>query len=219
LSSKSVLRTASSFFTATLSKTFSSRMTAQLTSLGASLAAAGKIKTLFLSQQRNSLFMAGRTKSSATSRSSAPYWGFGIRSAWAFVGRATALLLSFQKKSTAAGFGIYPRTVFVSRPNPASPAVGAQGYSALQSAGETVLYTGIPASIQLTRKAGKPDPMVPADPGSLPGWRIFVPGYALSLGQVTENDIVTDDLGKRYQVIGAYWNLLGYALSVTLLEM
>lgn len=78
--------------------------------------------------------------------------------------------------------------------------------------------SGLPASVQFSRRAGQPDPGLPADVVSASGFNIFIPLAWSVLGQIDENDIVTDDLGKRYQVVAAYWNILGYNLSCTLLK-
>lgn len=113
--------------------------------------------------------------------------------------------------------GIYARTITIKRPNPLA-GVGAQGYSSLQSTNETVRFTGIPASIQRQRRIGHSDSGVPSATDSKGGYGIYVPDYALVLGDVTERDVVIDDLGKRYQVMNAYWNILGYKLVCVLLE-
>lgn len=113
---------------------------------------------------------------------------------------------------------MYPRRISVSRYS-ASSGVGAVGYSASETATETVLFKNIPAEIQATRRVGSPDPNVPSDTISLPGFNIFVQPQYLKLGDVTEKDTITDDLGKRYQVIVAYWNVLGYNISASLLEL
>lgn len=112
---------------------------------------------------------------------------------------------------------MYDRTISIARPN-ASSGVAAQGYSGTQPVGESVIMSGLPAEIQLTRRVGKPDPALAADTQSLPGFNILIPAAYATLGQITERDIVIDDLGKRYSVIGAYWNVLGYNLSTALLE-
>lgn len=112
---------------------------------------------------------------------------------------------------------IYPRTVALTRP-PINDAPGDRGYSGVTKANETTIATGLPASIQLDTKSGKPDGDVPSDAYTRTAYRIFIPRRAAALGLINERDIVTDDLGKRYQVVGNYWNSLGYNLACTVLE-
>lgn len=112
---------------------------------------------------------------------------------------------------------IYPRTIAISRPN-TNDTPGDRGYSGVTKANETQIAAGLPASIQLDTKGGKPDGDVPSDAYGRSAYRIFIPQSAAALGLINERDIVTDDLGKRYQVVGDYWNSLGYNLACTLLE-
>jgi hypothetical protein len=111
---------------------------------------------------------------------------------------------------------IYPRVVSVRRPN-ADAAVGAQPYSGLSEGNETQIAAGLPASIQLARKGGGPDAGVPSDAYGRVSFNVLIPAGSASIGLITENDIIVDDLGKRYQVSGAYWNSLGYNLTTDLL--
>lgn len=62
-------------------------------------------------------------------------------------------------------------------------------------------------SVELPTDAGKTD------------WAIFIPLSQAVRGLITEDDIVTDDLGKRYQVAAAWWDSLGYQLVCTLLQI
>lgn len=114
---------------------------------------------------------------------------------------------------------IYARTIQIKRPQ-GNSAAGAQPYQGVLDTNESVVIgpPGIPASVQLSRREGRPKPNVPADAESQMGYNIFIPLAYSVLGQIHERDIVVDDLGKRYQVEGAYWNILGYNLSTTLLE-
>jgi hypothetical protein len=112
---------------------------------------------------------------------------------------------------------LYPRTVAITRPN-TQLGPDDQGYLAATEGNETSIATGLPASIQQTREPGKPEGGTPSDAPNRTVWNIFVPAASLALGGTTERDIVTDDLGKRYVVIAAYWNSLGYRLRCELLE-
>lgn len=103
---------------------------------------------------------------------------------------------------------IYPRLVSISRPDPTT-GIGALPYQGLDPQEETVLFTNIMASIQhgggTANKAG-----LPADTMSAPTWKIFIPWHALAFGSIQDRDVITDDLGERYQVQASYWNSLGY---------
>lgn len=103
---------------------------------------------------------------------------------------------------------LYPRTITITRPG-AQTGVGFQGaYAADQKANETVIATGIPASIQ-ARSAGGRNPVgLPGD-GKDQTWRVLVPKSALAMGVVKNRDIITDDLGNRLQVLADYANSLG----------
>lgn len=110
---------------------------------------------------------------------------------------------------------MYPRTVAISRPVSVAN-VGAQAYGGLVASNETSIATGLSASIQLKKQqASKDYPDLPGDSGHTQ-WRIFVQGAALGL--ISVRDIVTDDLGQRYQVMAPYWNSLGYNLFCERLE-
>jgi hypothetical protein len=113
---------------------------------------------------------------------------------------------------------LYDRIVSIRRPvKPA--AVGALGYSGLLPANETVIFTGLPASIQFQPKRDRPLGGVPSDASSTADWRIFLPvGIAAAAGQIVERDVVADDLGRRFQIYGAWPTSLGWMISAMLLE-
>lgn len=101
---------------------------------------------------------------------------------------------------------LYPRTISISRPTQ-PVGVGAVGYGAELPATETAIASGIAASIQQKRDGKMPGAGLPGDARSTL-WRIFFNG--LASGFVVDRDIITDDLGIRYQVQAAYWNSMGY---------
>lgn len=111
---------------------------------------------------------------------------------------------------------MYPRTVTIRRPVPHT-GTGALGYGGLNAANETVIASGLPASIQQQRAQGAPEAHLPADParGST-AWRILVRSKDRDL--IQGRDIIVDDLGVRYQVVAPYWNSLGYNLFCNRLE-
>lgn len=108
---------------------------------------------------------------------------------------------------------LYPRTIKITRQAPVT-AVGAVQYSAVQAFQETSVAVGLPASIQLDRTGRKPDANLPADIVGRTLWRILIPLGAAAQGLIQANDVITDDLNVRYQVVGPYWNSLGYNLLV-----
>lgn len=113
---------------------------------------------------------------------------------------------------------IYPRTIAITRPVPIA-AAGDVGYSGASADSETPIASGIPCSIQFKKPSGGLAAHLPADVVAKSMWVVFIPlGAAISLGAVNDRDLVTDDLGKRYQVAADYWNSLGYALVCERLE-
>lgn len=113
---------------------------------------------------------------------------------------------------------LYPRTVTITRPG-AQVGVGALGYGGASKASETAIASGLPASIQYKRDSIRSAENLPGDLSKRTVWRIFIPASALANGAVVERDIVTDDLGNRFQVAAPYWNILGYSLTVEKLEV
>lgn len=115
---------------------------------------------------------------------------------------------------------IYPRRVSFSRSNVNVTGVGGLPYSGETKANESAVpnIRTFPASIQQKRERSAPFEALPGDAPQRTGWQIFFKSNERDL--VTERDIVTDDNGKRYQVVAAYWHALkGYRLTVELLEV
>lgn len=111
---------------------------------------------------------------------------------------------------------IYPRQIAVTRQVPVTGG-GVQSYSGMQPAEEANIASGLPASIQLAKERGRPEANLPSD-GGRTLWKVLMPLSAIPLGTVHSRDILTDDLGVRYQVIGPYWNSLGYNMLCERLE-
>jgi hypothetical protein len=111
---------------------------------------------------------------------------------------------------------LYPRTVTVSRPQN-QIGVGSMPYGGLVTTNETVVARGLPASIQMNKARGKTDANLPADAGKTV-WHVFIPAAAAPLGQILVRDVLTDELGQRYQVVAPYWNSLGHTLTCERLE-
>jgi len=110
---------------------------------------------------------------------------------------------------------LLPRVITITRPQ-GQTGIGAVAYSALSVANETVIASGIPASIQLKKEGGKPDASLPGGVSKKPYWSIY---FNLPRGTVNRRDIITDDLGIRYQVGANYWNSLGYSVFAEELEV
>lgn len=110
---------------------------------------------------------------------------------------------------------IYPRSVVVTRPTQPT-GIGAVGYSAVQVSTEIPVASNIPANIQMFKD--KPNSTLPADAGKTM-WKIMIPLSAVALGVIQTRDIITDDLGQRYQVHAPYWNSLGHNCLCERLEI
>jgi hypothetical protein len=113
---------------------------------------------------------------------------------------------------------LYPRTIAITRPASDVTPGYTPNYSGVTPSNETAVASGLPASIQLKKEKGRPDPNLPADAAAKSFWTILIPMGSAALGLILTNDIATDDLGVRYQVLAPYWNSLGYALLVERLE-
>lgn len=122
---------------------------------------------------------------------------------------------------------LYPRKIAIHRPGPiATPGIAnvatlVSGYSGETIAAETVLYTGIPASIQYVARDMRGTAPLPADVQRPGGWSVYIPLSAnISIGGINENDIVIDDTNppRRYQVEAAYNHPLGWKLHCRYLK-
>jgi hypothetical protein len=99
---------------------------------------------------------------------------------------------------------LYPSTIAISRPNP-NTGVGAQSYSGVTQADESILATNIAAHVQADRQGTRPEAGLPADAAGQSIWKIIFMG---AKGIALERDVLTDEQGKRYQVIAADWGPL-----------
>jgi hypothetical protein len=106
------------------------------------------------------------------------------------------------------GSFLYPRSATISRPAPGQTAGGLQGYGGRTEAAETIIAEGVPCSVQARREGTRNPPGLPAD-GNKASWRIMTPLGAVADGFVCDNDVFTDDLGRRYGVLADYTNSLG----------
>ena len=99
---------------------------------------------------------------------------------------------------------LYPSTITIRRPN-ANNAVGSQPYGGALLTDETVIAAGIAAHIQADRQGTRPEAGLPADAAGQSIWKIIFTG---AKGVVLERDLITDEQGKRYQVVSADWGPL-----------
>jgi hypothetical protein len=120
---------------------------------------------------------------------------------------------------------LYPRTIEIHRPGvvaapgSANVATLVASYSGETIATETVLFTGIPASIQYKDRDLRPTSPLPADATRPGGWNIYIPLSAgIANGSVAENDIVVDEVGRRYQIEAAYNHPLGWKFHCRFLK-
>jgi hypothetical protein len=109
---------------------------------------------------------------------------------------------------------LYPRTIQVTRPN-LDTGVGAQPYGGLLASNETLVASGIAAHIEAERQGKDPDARLPGDAKGESIWRIM---FKAALGLVQSDDMITDELGNRYQVISASWEPLGYTCRVQIMQ-
>jgi hypothetical protein len=109
---------------------------------------------------------------------------------------------------------IYPRTIAITRPVDQA-GEGAVGYGGTQNFPETPVVSDVPASIQYAKSGMRPSGNIPDDIDKKTFWNIF---FRLPEGIVNARDIITDDLGVRYQVNAPYWNSLGYKITAERLD-
>lgn len=102
---------------------------------------------------------------------------------------------------------LYPRTIAIHRPG-AQAGEGRLTYGGATQSAETLVVEGIAASIQLRREGQRSVVGLPGD-GARPSWDVFTRRRALADGQVQDRDIIVDDLGRRFQVLGDYIDSMG----------
>lgn len=110
---------------------------------------------------------------------------------------------------------VYPRTLTLVRPR-AQSGEGRAAYGGKTQDGEDVIAENVPCNFDLRREGQKDTPGLPGD-GTRPTYDCRIPKRALALGTVKDRDIIVDDQGLRYQVVGPFWASLGYALRVELM--
>ena len=108
---------------------------------------------------------------------------------------------------------LFPSIIRLSRPQ-GNAGAGAQPYSGLSQQRETTIVTAARAHIQPDRQGQAPLAGLPADAAGQPTVKIIL---KLPKGVVQRRDVLTDDLGSRYQAVQSTWTPLGTTvLAVTL---
>lgn len=110
---------------------------------------------------------------------------------------------------------IYNRTIAIFR-QAAQAGVGAIGYGGTTPAQQAQIASDIAASIQLVKSKAANPAGLPADVPTTE-WRIFFRSANPIL--MSESDVIVDDLGRRFEVMGAYPNAFGYSALCKLLEL
>jgi hypothetical protein len=102
---------------------------------------------------------------------------------------------------------------------------GVQPVQELNGSQRGNIATGVPCSIEIDRERGKPMGDVPGDIQSRTTWKIFIqPGDAVaatlnSTGAILTRDVLTDDIGVKYQVSQAWWHWLnGWQIRAEMLQ-
>lgn len=113
---------------------------------------------------------------------------------------------------------LYSRVVAISRAAVAAE-FGQSPYSGESPGSETVIASGLSASIQMKATGNRPDAGLPADASKKTYWRILIPLSQLAPGIVKTRDIITDDLGERYTVTSNYFSSLGANFLAEKLEV
>jgi hypothetical protein len=106
---------------------------------------------------------------------------------------------------------VAPRTISIRRSTEFAPSdLGAQPPQGLTETSETILASGLTASIQRETRGTAEAAHLPGDIATRIQWRIIVPGVAF--GTIEARDVIQDELGDRFQVLANYWVGFGYKL-------
>lgn len=114
---------------------------------------------------------------------------------------------------------MYPRTIAVTRPS-APTGVGYTGsYSGVLKPTETPVVSGIAANIQAKTTMGRilAGTLPSASPGPIV-WRVFIARGVVADDVIKDRDIITDDLGRRFQIEAAYINSMGWNIACVRLD-
>lgn len=107
------------------------------------------------------------------------------------------------------------RTFSVLRDN-TSVQVGAVGYGGMSPANETLIASGFPGAMQITRQGATSLDHLPSDIERKGGWYIYLP--VIPGVTIQERDVISDDLNRRHLVMAVYLSDLGYLIKAEYLE-
>lgn len=107
------------------------------------------------------------------------------------------------------------RTIKVLRPQQQT-GVGAQGYGGDTAANETLLVSQFPASILQGSRGEKSQVNLPGDVRN-PWWAVLLPALPGGI-YLRSEDIITDELNRRYVISSAESTDLGWRMSVIQVE-
>jgi hypothetical protein len=110
---------------------------------------------------------------------------------------------------------LYPNTISITRPNQ-NTGVGTVGYGGLSPMDESSIASGIPANIQIDKGSRTPVAKLPGDATYESIWKIIFKGPN---GLTQTRDIITDELGRRFQVVSADWGPMVTTCRSQLLEV
>lgn len=100
-----------------------------------------------------------------------------------------------------------PRTITITRPSQSASFGASLTYGATDDATELAVLSDIEANISWARTGQQRETGLPGQ--SM--WRaIFRIVFKAPAGKIKERDIVTDDLGNRYQIVAAQTGKFGY---------
>jgi len=114
---------------------------------------------------------------------------------------------------------LYPRVIVVTRPSAPVGAGYTGGYAGALKSTETAVVSGIAANIQAKTTMGRT--LAGTLPSAAPGpivWRVFIALGLVADGVIKDRDIITDDLGRRFQIEAAYSNSMGWNIACIRLE-
>ena len=97
------------------------------------------------------------------------------------------------------------RMASIARPN-GTISNGIQDYSGVTQTNETSLAAALPCRIEMDRQGTAPASKLPSDAAGQSIFKIIFPKMAL--GFIQTSDIITDELGNRYEVISTEWGRL-----------
>lgn len=114
---------------------------------------------------------------------------------------------------------LFPNTIEIHRPRSETD-VGAVGYMGVEEISEMLVVGGLAASIQARSGSSRPSGGdLPSSPPAPITWKIYIQTNSLiPPGSIHEQDIVVDEIGRRFQIDAAYYHPMGWSLMTILLE-